>query len=97
MHSCRGRGRGREEEAPPPQFFHIQFNCLVLRPAPPSGPAAPNNWARENGRYWDVRPRDRAAEERGYTDDLGNLFDDDEHWYGEDDDEYYNLPTSMAH
>ena len=94
MHSCRGRAEGGRHRR---NFF--TFNSIASSSArrPPSGPAAPNNWARENGRYWDVRPRDRAAEERGYTDDLGNLFDDDEHWYGEGDDEYYNIPTSMAH
>ena len=30
-------------------------------------------WARENGCEWDTATRDRAAEELGYTDDLGNL------------------------
>ena len=30
-------------------------------------------WARENGCPWDDLIRDQAAEELGYTDDLGNL------------------------
>ena len=32
-------------------------------------------WARENGAPWLAFDRDRAAEELGYTDDLGNLVD----------------------
>ena len=39
-------------------------------------------WARQNGCEWDAATRDRAAAELGYTDDLGNLVDD------ESDDEY---------
>ena len=31
-------------------------------------------WARENGCPWDASTRDRAAEQLGYTDDLGNLL-----------------------
>ena len=34
-------------------------------------------WARENGCPWDAETRDLAAAELGYTDDLGNLVDDD--------------------
>ena len=30
-------------------------------------------WARENGCPWDTWLRDRAAEDLGYTDDLGNM------------------------
>ena len=30
-------------------------------------------WARENGCEWDAATRDRAGEELGYWDDLGNL------------------------
>ena len=32
-------------------------------------------WARENGCPWIAHTRDRAGEELGYTDDLGNLVD----------------------
>ena len=32
-------------------------------------------WARENGCPWTAWTRDTAAEELGYTDDLGNLVD----------------------
>ena len=35
-------------------------------------------WARENGCPWDPVTRDRAAAELGYTDDLGNLVEEDE-------------------
>ena len=43
-------------------------------------------WAHQNGCPWTAFTRDRAAEELGYTDDLGNLVvDDDEDEY---DDEY---------
>ena len=44
-------------------------------------------WARENGCPWTTYDRDQAAEELGYTDDLGNLVD----WDGnpvDEDDEY---------
>ena len=34
-------------------------------------------WARENGCPWDTDTRDDAAAQLGYTDDLGNLVDDD--------------------
>ena len=34
-------------------------------------------WARANGCQWTVTTRARAAEELGYTDDLGNLVADD--------------------
>ena len=35
-------------------------------------------WARENGAPWRAATRDRAAAELGYTDDLGNLVEEDE-------------------
>ena len=41
-------------------------------------------WARENGCKWDAYTRDWAAERLGYTDDLGNLEEEEE----ESDDEY---------
>ena len=41
------------------RFSHVQ----VLR------------WSRENGCPWTAATRDWAAEELGYTDDLGNLVD----------------------
>ena len=34
-------------------------------------------WLRENGCPWRAATRDRAAEELGYTDDFGNLVDDE--------------------
>ena len=34
-------------------------------------------WLRENGCWWDADVRDRAAAELGYTDDFGNLVDED--------------------
>ena len=33
-------------------------------------------WARENGCPWDAVTRNEAAVELGYTDDFGNLVDD---------------------
>ena len=35
-------------------------------------------WARENGCEWDAETRDRAAAELGYTDDFGNLVEEEE-------------------
>ena len=40
-------------------------------------------WARENGCPWDAATRDEAAAELRYTDDLGNLVEEEE-----SDDEY---------
>ena len=34
-------------------------------------------WVRENGCPWTAYTLERAGEELGYTDDLGNLVDDD--------------------
>ena len=34
-------------------------------------------WARENGCTWTAPTRDRAAVELGYTDDLGNLVEEE--------------------
>ena len=42
-------------------------------------------WARENGCEWRAETRDMAAEELGYTDDLGNLVEEE---WSDDDDEY---------
>ena len=41
-------------------------------------------WARENGCPWDAATRDDAAAELRYTDDFGNLVEEEE----ESDDEY---------
>ena len=41
-------------------------------------------WARENGCPWDAATRDWAAAKFGYTDDFGNLVEEEE----ESDDEY---------
>ena len=43
------------------QFGHVE----VLR------------WARENGCEWGAQDRDKAAEKLGYTDNLGDLVDED--------------------
>ena len=42
-----------------------------------NGRLATLRWARENGCPWWTSTRDRAADDLGYTDDLGNLVDDD--------------------
>ena len=42
-------------------------------------------WVRANGFEWDAETRDRAAAELGYTDDLGNLVDDDGNPIASDD------------
>merc|ERR1712146_689038 len=48
-------------------------------------------WARENGCEWDRYARDKAAEELGYTDNLGNLYvHPDDQYDDEFDDEYGN-------
>ena len=41
-------------------------------------------WVRENGCPWDATTRDWAATKLGYTDDFGNLVEEEE----ESDDEY---------
>ena len=41
-------------------------------------------WVRENGCEWDAETRDRAATNLGYTDDFGNLVEEEE----DSDDEY---------
>ena len=48
-------------------------------------------WVRENGCPWDAATRDKAAQWLRYTDDLGNLVDDDDDPIPSDDeysDEY---------
>ena len=50
-------------------------------------------WARENGCPWYAFTRDQAAEKLGYTDDFGNLEEeeeesDDEYGYEDSDEEY---------
>ena len=42
-------------------------------------------WLRANGCEWDAKTRDMAAEELGYTDDFGNLVEEEE---SDGDDEY---------
>ena len=42
-------------------------------------------WLRENGCEWVAKTRDMAAEELGYTDDFGNLVEEEE---SDGDDEY---------
>ena len=46
------------------------------------------SWARENGCPWIAETRDRAAAELGYTDDLGNLYEEEEEYGYTDSEEY---------
>ena len=43
-------------------------------------------WVRENGCPWTAETRDKAAAKLGYTDDFGNLINDDA-WSTDDDDD----------
>ena len=53
------------------------FMGQVIGPALDQGHVEMLRWVRENGCWWDAEERDRAAEELGYTDNLGNLYDAD--------------------
>ena len=51
------------------------WNSDVCAAAAKYGHVEVLRWARENGCPWTDFDRDRAAEELGYTDNLGNLVD----------------------
>ena len=62
-------------------------DCSVCELAVEYGHVEVLRWVRENGAWWTPFDRDRAAEELGYTDDLGNLVETSS-YPNSSDDEY---------
>ena len=63
------------------------WNSWTCHQAVKKGRVEVLRWARANGCPWEAYDRDRAAAELGYTDDFGNLVDDEYSDEDEDDDE----------